>query len=82
MISGLGIDGHDVLGIIPAPFGHSALRLVPQNWRQGVAPSRFRPCTLRTPFPVCAAYAADDGGEKFIIDFVAAWVAVMNRDRP
>ncbi|NCP12764.1 MAG: catalase/peroxidase HPI [Sphingomonadales bacterium] len=31
---------------------------------------------------VAEVYASDDGGDKFISDFVAAWVTVMNRDRP
>ena len=26
-------------------------------------------------------YAQDDGGENFVIDFVAAWTKVMNADR-
>lgn len=26
--------------------------------------------------------ASEDGRDKFTSDFVAAWVAVMNRDRP
>jgi catalase-peroxidase len=26
-------------------------------------------------------YASDDAGEKFVHDFVAAWVKVMNLDR-
>ncbi|GAB7540913.1 hypothetical protein CS8_005760 [Cupriavidus sp. 8B] len=33
---------------------------------------------LRTPAEV---YASDDAAEKFIRDFVAAWVKVMNLDR-
>lgn len=144
MTSGSGIEGHEILGIIPAPLGHSAPSIVRQNWRQGVILSRFRPCTLRTPIPIHAAerpvgwlawsrlrprarartrrsaetaglyegrnrttnalqwtatpvdlvfgsnselravaevYASDDGRDKFTSDFVAAWIAVMNRDR-
>lgn len=30
---------------------------------------------------VAEVYASDDGRDKFTSDFVAAWVAVMNRDR-
>jgi catalase-peroxidase len=30
---------------------------------------------------VAEVYAADDGGEKFVKDFVAAWTKVMNADR-
>lgn len=30
---------------------------------------------------ICEVYASDDGGEKFIIDFVKAWTKVMNLDR-
>jgi catalase-peroxidase len=30
---------------------------------------------------VAEVYAADDGGEKFVSDFVAAWTKVMNADR-
>jgi catalase-peroxidase len=31
---------------------------------------------------VAEVYASDDGRDIFTKDFVAAWVAVMNRDRP
>ena len=30
---------------------------------------------------ICEVYASDDGGEKFITDFVKAWTKVMNLDR-
>jgi catalase-peroxidase len=30
---------------------------------------------------VAEVYAANDGGEKFVSDFVAAWVKVMTSDR-
>jgi catalase-peroxidase len=30
---------------------------------------------------IAEVYAADDGGEKFVRDFVAAWDKVMNLDR-
>ncbi|MBT8115662.1 MAG: catalase/peroxidase HPI [Arenicella sp.] len=30
---------------------------------------------------IAEAYAADDGGEKFVNDFVAVWAKVMNADR-
>jgi catalase-peroxidase len=30
---------------------------------------------------VAEVYAADDAGEKFVRDFVAAWTKVMNLDR-
>ena len=30
---------------------------------------------------ICEVYASDDGGEKFITDFVKAWIKVMNLDR-
>lgn len=30
---------------------------------------------------ISEVYAANDGGEKFISDFIAAWVEVMNNDR-
>ena len=30
---------------------------------------------------ICEVYASDDGGEKFVIDFVNAWTKVMNLDR-
>jgi len=30
---------------------------------------------------LCEVYAADDGEEKFVRDFVAAWDKVMNLDR-
>ena len=30
---------------------------------------------------LCEVYAADDAGEKFVKDFVAAWVKVMDADR-
>ena len=29
----------------------------------------------------CEVYASADGEEKFVADFVAAWVKVMNADR-
>ncbi len=51
MISGLGIEANDVLGIIPAPLGHSASSMMPQNWRRGVAPSRFPALHLAHAFP-------------------------------
>ena len=30
---------------------------------------------------ICEVYASDDGGEKFVVDFVNAWTKVMNLDR-
>ena len=30
---------------------------------------------------ICEVYASDDGGEKFITDFIKAWTKVMNLDR-
>ena len=30
---------------------------------------------------ICEVYASDDGGEKFVLDFVKAWTKVMNLDR-
>tara|TARA_B110000879_G_scaffold75314_1_gene105056 strand:+ start:242 stop:2518 length:2277 start_codon:yes stop_codon:yes gene_type:complete len=30
---------------------------------------------------ICEVYASDDGGEKFVFDFVNAWTKVMNLDR-
>jgi len=30
---------------------------------------------------VCEVYGANDGQEKFVKDFVAAWTKVMNADR-
>jgi catalase-peroxidase len=30
---------------------------------------------------ICEVYASDDGGEKFIKDFIKAWTKVMNLDR-
>ena len=30
---------------------------------------------------IAEVYASDDGGEKFVDDFVAAWDKVMNLDR-
>ena len=30
---------------------------------------------------ICEVYASDDGGEKFVLDFVNAWTKVMNLDR-
>jgi catalase-peroxidase len=30
---------------------------------------------------ICEVYASDDAGDKFVEDFVAAWVKVMNADR-
>jgi catalase-peroxidase len=30
---------------------------------------------------VAEVYAANDGKEKFIVDFVSAWTKVMNEDR-
>ena len=30
---------------------------------------------------ICEVYAASDGGEKFVTDFVKAWTKVMNADR-
>jgi catalase-peroxidase len=30
---------------------------------------------------ICEVYASDDAGDKFVDDFVAAWVKVMNADR-
>ena len=30
---------------------------------------------------ICEVYASDDGGERFIRDFINAWTKVMNLDR-
>jgi catalase-peroxidase len=30
---------------------------------------------------ICEVYGADDAGEKFVKDFIAAWVKVMDADR-
>jgi len=30
---------------------------------------------------ICEVYASDDGGQKFVLDFVKAWNKVMNLDR-
>ena len=29
---------------------------------------------------ICEVYASEDGGEKFVLDFVKAWTKVMNLD--
>jgi catalase-peroxidase len=41
----------------------------------GVSGSNFE---LRA---LAKVYASDDAGEKFVRDFVAAWITVMNLDR-
>ena len=30
---------------------------------------------------ICEVYASDDGSEKFVKDFISAWIKVMNADR-
>ena len=51
--------------------------------RCGGPPPRSTSSSARTPScePSSEVYASDDSQEKFVRDFVAAWVKVMELDR-